>query len=111
MRQTKAEKGKEQEKAPNEKDGQPMSELAGHAAASPEDQPDAESTNILSATRSTSETMTDRFNNREASLVSLGDRVMEVDNASSSCRLILRHAPRDRIFKSLVCLRSSRMES
>lgn len=99
MTKPKSERGKRQEKASSEADdGQPCAELA---AATPElaNESALESeSSILAAIRSMSKTMNDRFNDLEASLAStqatlasLGNRIQEVENASSEydCRLSL----------------------
>ena len=73
MTKTRTDRGKRQEKALNEADGQPCPELAELAAAAPElaDESDQESeSSILAAKRCMSKTMTDRFNDLEASLAS-----------------------------------------
>lgn len=91
MTKPKAEKGKKLDKALNESPAQSPSETMEQAAASSgsSGETDAES-NILLAIQSMSKTMTDRFDlleasmaSTQASLVCLGDRIKEVENATA----------------------------
>lgn len=85
MTKPKAEKGKKQDKA--HADDQPLPELAdlanATASVSGKDEPETGTeSNILSAIRCLSKTMTHRLST-SASLVSLGNCIKEVENASS----------------------------
>lgn len=92
MTKPKSERGKRQEKASSEadEDGQPCAELAAAAPELAKESALESESSILAAIRSMSKTMNDRFNDLEASLAStqatlasLGNRIQEVENASS----------------------------
>ncbi|MEQ2207782.1 hypothetical protein XENOCAPTIV_018562 [Xenoophorus captivus] len=102
MTKPKAEKGKKQEKVPEEADGQHVPELAKQATTTSGTElgcePDVGSSVILSAISSMNKTRTDRFNDLEASLAStqalllnLGARIKVVEDASSDHERCLSH--------------------
>lgn len=96
MGKTKTERGKQQDRSPAETrtPASPGLLLASeHAMAGPEASKDAkaESSSILLAIESMNKTMTDRFDSLEAtlastqaSLVSLGNRMAEIEEANSN---------------------------
>lgn len=93
MPKPKADQGKSQNKGPNESEVQFPPEPADHAMADNESsrETDAESSNILLAIKSMNKTVTERFDTLEATLattqatlVSLGNRVAETEEANSS---------------------------